>query len=72
MDKADQARRRLQVPTLIVWGTQDPDFDETELDIWSAAIPHAEVHRINTAGHFVQEDEPELALDLVERFLAHD
>ena len=71
MDKADQARRRLQSPPSS-WGTCGTPFDETELDTWSAAIPHAEVHRINTAGHFVQEDEPELALDLVERFLAHD
>jgi len=70
MEKADQARRRLKAPVLIVWGTRDPDFDESELDTWRAALPHAEVHRIDTAGHFVQEDEPQLALNLVEAFLA--
>lgn len=71
MERADRARRRLEAPVLVVWGTQDPDFEEAELDGWVAAVPHADVHRVDTAGHFVQEDEPELAVDLVERFLAH-
>jgi haloalkane dehalogenase len=42
----------------IVWGDADPVFGETELERWQALWPHAEVVRLPTAGHFVQESAP--------------
>ena len=62
----------LQVPTTIIWGDRDPDFTPDVADQWQAVYPHAERHHIATASHFLQEDEPEMILSLIEGFLARN
>ena len=62
----------LQVPTTIIWGERDPDFTPDVADHWKTVYPHAELHRIDTASHFLQEDEPDLILDIIEKFLARN
>lgn len=38
------------------------------VDEGTAAYSHAEVHRIETASHFLQEDEPERILEILDDF----
>lgn len=46
------------VPALLLWGTQDPVFNELYLRDLEARLPHADVHRFTSASHFVSEDAP--------------
>jgi haloalkane dehalogenase len=41
---------------LIGWGAKDFIFDDAFLQEWKRRCPHAEVHRIADAGHYVFED----------------
>ncbi len=60
---------KLNVPTTIIWGMQDPAIPPPLIDAWKSVYPHAEVHRIDTASHFLQEDEPEQIVSLILDFL---
>lgn len=44
------------VPTLLLWGAADKVFSDLYLHDLEARLPHADVHRYPTAGHFVSED----------------
>ncbi|MEM9607878.1 MAG: alpha/beta fold hydrolase [Actinomycetota bacterium] len=44
-------------PMLLVWGTKDPVF-KAILPGWEQRFPNAEVVRLDTASHYLQEDEP--------------
>jgi len=46
-------------PTLIVWGMRDPVLPDSVLRWWQEIYPHATVHRIENASHFLQEDAPQ-------------
>jgi len=62
-----ELRRR---PMLIVWGMKDFVFHRGILEEWQRRFPDAEVHRLEDAGHYVLEDDPEAVASLVHRFLA--
>jgi pimeloyl-ACP methyl ester carboxylesterase len=47
------------LPVTLVWGTKDIAFGEPYLERWRAALPEAEVVRVEGAGHFPQEEQPE-------------
>ena len=64
-----QNLRGLDVPTALIWGMRDPDFEPSVVEEWTEVYPHAEVHRIETAGHFSQEDEPERVVGIIQDFL---
>jgi len=57
---------KLQVPALMVWGIHDiaipPQLIEAR---WLRYFPDAEVHLLDTASHFLQEDEPEQIISLI-------
>ena len=42
----------------------------SQLDRWMAALPQATVVRLDGAGHWPHEEEPEAVLRALERFLA--
>jgi haloalkane dehalogenase len=69
MRRIQEGLPRLDVPTTIVWGMRDPAIPPAVLDVWRGIYPHAEAHRIDTAGHFLQEDEPDRILGIVREFL---
>ena len=46
-------------PTLFIWGMKDPVIKPKYLDNFISEFPNSEVHRIETSGHFPQEEEPE-------------
>ncbi len=45
-------------PALLPWGTSDPLFSAGFRERFTAALPRAETHLLEGAGHFIQEDAP--------------
>ncbi len=60
---------KINVPTTIIWAMQDPAIPPAGIDAWKGVYAHAEEHRIETASHFLQEDEPEQIVELIQDFL---
>jgi haloalkane dehalogenase len=56
-------------PALIVWGMKDIAFREKELNRWERAFPHARTVRLESVGHFVQEEAPDQLAEAVAAFL---
>jgi haloalkane dehalogenase len=46
-------------PALLPWGDKDPVFSNGDRDRLAGLLPHAEVHPLPGAGHFIQEDAPD-------------
>lgn len=66
---SSQLGRLAKIPVFIGWGAQDFVFDDHFLAAWRQKVPHAEVHRVADAGHFVLEDAHEELLPLLAHFL---
>lgn len=63
------ARESLRnVPMGIIWGMKDSAFQPYNLDKWASAFPHAQVFRIENAGHWPHEEQPEAVIAALERF----
>lgn len=58
-------------PALFVWGMKDVAFREKELQQWQSALPHSLTLRLDTVGHFVQEEAPQELGEAVTEFLAN-
>jgi cis-3-alkyl-4-acyloxetan-2-one decarboxylase len=56
-------------PVLLGWGLRDFVFDRHFLAGFTAALPQAEVHAWDDAGHYVLEDRRQTLVPLVEDFL---
>lgn len=56
-------------PTLIVWGLRDIAFRAKELRRWQQAFPAARTVRLESVGHYVQEEAAQRLGDEVEAFL---
>ena len=69
----EEAGRRLPEfadrPAFLGWGLKDFVFDKHFLAGFRAALPHAEVHAYDDAGHYVLEDKHELVVPLIRDFL---
>ncbi len=53
-------------PIVLVWGMKDPAFGRGGiLERWVAAFPQARVIRLETAGHYIQEDAPNQIVDAI-------
>lgn len=59
----------LGVPTLILWGEDDPFAPVAGAHRFRKEIPHAELVIVEGAGHFVWEDDPERCRSEVVAFL---
>ena len=59
----------LKVPVLLIWAMKDPAFPRAMIPLWQKIYPHAETHMLETAGHYLQEDEPEQIVGLIREFL---
>jgi len=68
-----EAGRRLPTfadrPAFIGWGLRDFVFDRHFLAGFTAALPQAEVHAFDDAGHFVLEDQRETLVPAIRAFL---
>jgi haloalkane dehalogenase len=56
-------------PAFIGWGLKDFVFDHHFLDGFRKALPKAEVHAFEDAGHYVLEDKAEVLVPAIRRFL---
>ena len=61
--------REIEVPTLILWGEQDPLFPREEQERLSAAIPEATLKVYPETGHAVHWDRPEQVVHDLESFM---
>ncbi len=57
-------------PVQLIWGMRDWCFTEVCLERLRASFPHAAVHRIEDAGHYVVEDAHERIVPTVNQFLS--
>ena len=68
-----EAGRRLHEfadrPAFIGWGLKDFVFDQHCLDVFTAALPGAEVHAFADAGHYVLEDKHAVLVPAIRAFL---
>jgi haloalkane dehalogenase len=69
----EEAGRRLPEfadrPAFIGWGLRDFVFDRHFLAGFTAALPRAEVHAFEDAGHFVLEDQRDTLVPAIRAFL---
>jgi acyl-CoA synthetase (AMP-forming)/AMP-acid ligase II/pimeloyl-ACP methyl ester carboxylesterase len=56
LDRIAAGVAELSVPALILWGPRDPVFRETYLRDLIERMPHADVHRVEGAGHLIAEE----------------
>ncbi len=56
-------------PTLIGWGLQDFVFDKHFLEVFSNALPNAQVYAYPDAHHYVLEDKHEVLVPAIRAFL---
>jgi len=68
MDIADQLKL-LDVPTLIIRGDEDPFLGASTAEKLHANIPASQLLRIDTASHYLMEDEPEWAAESILTFI---
>lgn len=66
LDRIGALRR---VPVLIVWGMKDGAFQPYHLERWQSLLPHAAVVRIDEAGHWPHEEEPQRVVEAIRPFL---
>ena len=58
-----------QIPTLFIWGMKDPVIKPHNLDKFLSGFPNSTVIRLETCGHFPQEEEPEVVTKSIIDFL---
>jgi pimeloyl-ACP methyl ester carboxylesterase len=61
--------RRIQAPTLLLWGEKDAVIPFSNAQDYLRALPHATLHALPGAGHVPQEEAPEPALAALTTFL---
>jgi pimeloyl-ACP methyl ester carboxylesterase len=63
------ALRALDLPSVVVWGVHDPYVPVEFAERNREALPRAEVHRIEKAGHWPFIDRPDEVAEVLLRFL---
>jgi pimeloyl-ACP methyl ester carboxylesterase len=63
------AIKRIDVPSMLVWGERDPVFIRATTEAFGEWVPDLRVERIPQAGHFVQNDAAEKVNELLLAFL---
>ena len=66
LDRIDALKN---IPVLIVWGMKDSAFQPYQLERWQRLLPHAQVEKIDVAGHWPHEEEPARVAAAIEAFL---
>jgi pimeloyl-ACP methyl ester carboxylesterase len=55
-------------PTLLIWGMKDKFVGEKYLEKFKNGFSDTRVHKLNTCGHFPQEEEPDAVSTLIRKF----
>jgi pimeloyl-ACP methyl ester carboxylesterase len=70
LDEFERLHRQLTMPTLFIWGENDPTFPETRARTMVGQFPNVvDFHRIGAAKLFVYEEHPKQVAELVTDFL---
>ena len=59
----------IEKPTLILWGEDDTFLPLYLADLIHKDIKGSEMERLPDCGHFIQEDQPERATEIIVEFL---
>ena len=70
MMRGKYANSRLEVPTRVLFGTDDPVMTEAMFELAPGAAADYEVELVPGVGHFIVDERPELVRDRVLEFLA--
>jgi pimeloyl-ACP methyl ester carboxylesterase len=63
-----KAFRKIETPTLIIWGEREPVFNASTLEDLGAWVSNVRIERIPRAGHFVQTDAADRVSQLIIEF----
>lgn len=69
-DLWDRRKAISEKPALFIWGMKDPVIKPRYLDKFVSGFPNSTVIRMETSGHFPQEEEPERVVKAIFDFLA--
>jgi epoxide hydrolase 4 len=61
--------KRIDIPTLLVWGERDPVFIRASTENFTEWVPNLQVERIPDAGHFVQSEAAAKVNEVLIKFL---
>lgn len=61
---------RIRVPTLVLWGEQDPALLPSNLNGLEEVVDSLQVQRFPTASHWIVHEEPEAVNTAIRRFLS--
>jgi pimeloyl-ACP methyl ester carboxylesterase len=56
-------------PTLFIWGLKDPVIKPKNLDKFLSGFPNSQVIKLESSGHFPQEEEPEKVVEAIRGFM---
>jgi pimeloyl-ACP methyl ester carboxylesterase len=59
-------------PTLFIWGMKDPVIKPHNLKKFLSGFTNAQVVKVETAGHFPQEEEPETVAKAIQSFVIEE
>ena len=62
--------KSIQAPTLLLWGAHDQMIPSRNAQSYAAVLPNAQIVVLPQGGHLLQEEKPEIALKVVDDFLA--
>lgn len=68
-DHLDGALRRIQVPTLLFWGTEDEAVPRRQMEVIEEAIDDCGLVELEGTGHFGHLDQPETVISATRHFL---
>jgi pimeloyl-ACP methyl ester carboxylesterase len=69
-DEYIKAYKNLQIPTLIIWGKNDPALTLSSGQQLARELPNAKLHIIEACGHNAHEEHPDDVADLLLTFIA--
>ncbi|MBX2927338.1 MAG: alpha/beta fold hydrolase [Saprospiraceae bacterium] len=55
-------------PTLFIWGLKDPVIKPKYLDKFISGFPNSQAITLESSGHFLQEEEPEIVVEAIRNF----
>lgn len=67
--KLRESIKRIDIPVMMIWGTEEKVFIRETLENFSEWVPDLRIERVPGAGHFVQTDAPERVNELLIRFM---
>ncbi len=56
-------------PTLLIWGMKDKLISPKYLDKFGEGFPNAMIQKLESSGHFPQEEQPEKVAEFINQFL---